>query len=314
MTRGDPRTRLLAAPAAGAAALLASGGTALAGGPIFPPDAATNASGVDGLFWMATWMGTVAFAVVVILLAWCVLAFRARPGRKADYATGETRRARTFTGVFALAVFCVLDVSLAVKDHSVYGEMYGGMPEESEAEVVECLARQFEWRFRWPGADGRFGALASDPASTDDPGTVNVLRIPDDRPTLLRMRSIDVIHSFFLPNFRTKQDAVPGMTTVVVIRPRRAAEMKAAGLPVNGAGQVELDIACAELCGFGHYSMDKGRVLVLPREEYDAWLAGESAAVAAEAEEYGPRPLDEYWAVYDRRSAEDGRGTGGEGR
>ena len=285
----------------------------LAGGPLFPGDAATNASGVDSLFWMATLMGAVAFALVVAILVYCLVAFRARPGHRAAYVTGESKGARTFTGVFALVVFCVLDVSLAVKDHSVYAEMYGSMPAEDGANVVEVLARQFEWRFRWPGADGRFGPLGGEPGATDDVATVNVLRIPDDRPTILRMRSIDVIHSLFLPHFRTKQDVVPGMYTTMVIRPRPLAEMKEAGLPVDGEGRVELSIACAELCGLGHYSMDKGRVLVLPREEYDAWLAGEVKALAEEVKEYGPPPVDEYWALFMPRSAKEPAKAGGEG-
>ncbi len=275
MPRSLPRTAI---PAAAAAGVLAAAESALAGGPLFPGDAATNASGVDSLFWMATWMGAVAFALVVAILAWCMIAYRARPGHRAVYATGETKGARTFTGVFALGVFCILDVSLAIKDHAVHAEMYGEPPAEAEANVVECLARQFEWRFRWPGADGRFGGLESDPAATDDVTSVNILRIPDDRPTILRLRSIDVIHSFFLPHFRTKQDAVPGMFTSIVIRPKSVAEMAAAGLPVNAEGRHEFDVACAELCGLGHYSMDKGRVIVLPRAEYDAWLAAQACA------------------------------------
>ncbi len=255
-------------------------------GGAFPFDAASNAKGVDELFWLATILGAIAFAAVVAILAWSVVAFRARPGRKAAYDHGESPRARIVTAVFAIGVFVGLDVVLAVKDHGVYEEMYGDRPALAGAVAggraleVQCLAKQFEWLFRYPGKDGRFG--------TEDDLRSPVLVVPDDRVTVVRLRSIDVIHSFFLPNWRTKQDAVPGMTTTTAIHP---------GPGARG----EWDIACAELCGMGHYKM-KGRLLVKSPAEFAAWAAG----LEKEIEEYGASTeAEEFWEQYDRRGPKE---------
>jgi cytochrome c oxidase subunit 2 len=276
------------APIVVAAAVAAAPGTARAA-DTFPPDASTTGHGVDELYRLATGLTGAAFAVVVAILVWCVVAYRARPGRRADYATGETRRARLVTALFAAAVFVGLDVVLAVKDHAVWAEMYGegDPPPGAGALEVQGLAKQFEWMFRYPGRDGRFG--------TEDDLRSDALVIPDDRPTVVRLRSIDVIHSFFLPNFRTKQDAVPGMTTTSVVRPRPGA---------TG----EYEIVCAELCGLGHYRM-RGRLFVRSRSDFEAWQEEGERDLAR----YGPATEgEEFWSQYDRRgpsprAAEEGR-------
>lgn len=252
----------------------------------FPPDASSNAKGVDELFWLATILGAIAFAAVIAILAWCVVAYRARPGRRAEYNHGESRKARVVTAVFAITVFVGLDVVLAIKDHGVYEEMYGDRPalaaavSGGRALEVQCLAKQFEWLFRYPGRDGKFG--------TDDDLRSPILVVPDDRVTVIRLRSIDVIHSFFLPNWRTKQDAVPGMTTTTTIHP--------------GAGaRGEWDIACAELCGMGHYRM-KGRLQVKSAAEFAAWTAAQEKDIA----EYGASTdAEEFWSQYDKRGGKE---------
>lgn len=252
----------------------------------FPVDAASNAKGVDELFWLATILGAIAFAAVIAIIAWSVVAYRARPGHRAEYDHGESPRARIVTAVFAVCVFVGLDVVLAIKDHGVYEEMYGDRPAlvaavaDGRALEVQCLAKQFEWLFRYPGKDGKFG--------TDDDLRSPVLVVPSDRVTVIRLRSIDVIHSFFIPNWRTKQDAVPGMTTTTTIHPGPAA---------TG----EWDIACAELCGMGHYKM-QGRLQVKSPADFAAW----TAAQEKEIEEYGASTeAEEFWAQYEKRGGKE---------
>jgi cytochrome c oxidase subunit 2 len=132
---------------------------------------------------------------------------------------------------------------------------------------VEVVAQQFQWNFHYPGADGTFGRTRpelindaslnyvgldpADPASKDD-AQMTTLAVPVGRPTELILRSKDVIHSFFVPAFRIKQDAVPGMSIRVHFTPTKV-------------GRYEL--TCVELCGSLHYNM-KSFVLVLPEEEY----------------------------------------------
>jgi cytochrome c oxidase subunit 2 len=115
--------------------------------------------------------------------------------------------------------------------------------------TLEVTARQFEWRLRYPGKDNVLG-------TEDDLHTVNVLHLPLNEEILIRLKSADVLHSFFLPHLRVKQDAVPGMTQGVWFRALKPGEY---------------DLVCAELCGWGHYKM-RGTVVVEPREQYEAWL------------------------------------------
>jgi cytochrome c oxidase subunit 2 len=136
--------------------------------------------------------------------------------------------------------------------------------------VIEVTAEQFGWNVRYSGPDGVFGRTEprlitldnplgmdpADPHGRDDLIGLNVLHAVVNRPVKIRLRSKDVIHSFFLPNFRVKQDAVPGMTIELWFTPSRS-------------GRFEL--ACTQLCGFGHYEM-KGVLIVQSPEEFAAWL------------------------------------------
>ena len=117
--------------------------------------------------------------------------------------------------------------------------------------TVEVTGRQFNWDFRYPGPDGEL-YTEDDMVRTD-----GKLYLPVNEEVLLKITSADVLHSFFLPNLRMKQDVVPGMDQLMWFK----------GKKTGG-----YDIVCAELCGWGHYKM-KGRVYFLPREEYEVKLA-----------------------------------------
>ncbi len=141
----------------------------------------------------------------------------------------------------------------------------------ADAVDVEVTAQQFMWNVRYPGPDKKFGRTdprrvddtsnplgldPTDPAGKDDVVTLNEITVPFGRAVHVTLHSKDVIHSFFLPNFRVKQDAVPGMSPEVTFFPTRK-------------GNFEL--ACAELCGLAHYRM-RGFFNVVSPEEFDAWL------------------------------------------
>jgi len=116
--------------------------------------------------------------------------------------------------------------------------------------VAEVTGYQFGWRIRYPGPDQTY-------FTTDDMVLVNDLHVPADEDVTLAIKSDDVLHSFFLPNLRVKQDVVPGMKQYVWFH-------------ANRTGQY--DIVCAELCGWGHYKM-KGRITVESRDDFNKWLA-----------------------------------------
>ena len=117
-------------------------------------------------------------------------------------------------------------------------------------EIAEITGRQFEWRIRYAGNDGVVG-------TEDDVQVVNDLHLPVDEEIVLKIKSQDVLHSFFLPNLRVKQDVVPGMQQFVWFQ-------------ANKTGV--FDIVCAELCGWGHYKM-RGRITLESRADFDRWLA-----------------------------------------
>ncbi|MCP4205364.1 MAG: cytochrome-c oxidase [bacterium] len=145
-----------------------------------------------------------------------------------------------------------------------------------DALTVEVTPEQFAWNVRYPGADGVFGETDSslielnnpigvdpeDPRGKDDYTAINQIHVPVGRPVRVRLRSKDVIHSFFLPQFRVKQDAVPGMTIEVWFVPTKT-------------GRYELP--CTELCGLGHYRM-KGFFNVLTAEDFETWKSETFAA------------------------------------
>ncbi|MEO2199276.1 MAG: hypothetical protein ABGY72_24765 [bacterium] len=152
----------------------------------------------------------------------------------------------------------------------VWGEYYmSDTPDD--AVVIEVTGTQFMWHARYPGPDGQFGRLrpelidsasnpigldADDRRAADDVVWTGEVYAPVDRTILIRLRSTDVIHSFFVPSLRVKQDVVPGMTPDVQFVATR---------------EGRFDIACAELCGLGHYRM-QGFFNVVTDTEFDRWL------------------------------------------
>ncbi|MBI5367907.1 MAG: hypothetical protein HZA54_12780 [Planctomycetes bacterium] len=137
------------------------------------------------------------------LLLWFMWKYRARAGHKATYVHGSNTLEVIWTVIPALIL-----IWLAFAQRGTWAEIKQDFPAEKDAVVIQAFPEQFQWNFRYPGADEKFG-------TKDDITTVNVLTIPVDRKILIKMTSKDVIHSFFLPNLRVKQDVVPGMLTKV---------------------------------------------------------------------------------------------------
>ncbi len=125
-----------------------------------------------------------------------------------------------------------------------------GNQEVPQRPLVRVTGKQIEWQLRYAGADGEIG-------TKDDVLLVNDLHIPLDKVVVIQIEAEDVLHSFFLPNLRIKQDVVPGMTQFTWFR-------------ANKVGTY--DIVCAELCGWGHYKM-RGRLTIESEEKFNKWLA-----------------------------------------
>ncbi|MBI1859756.1 MAG: hypothetical protein HYR96_02415 [Deltaproteobacteria bacterium] len=160
----------------------------------------------------------------------------------------------------------------------VWGSYKNDFPDEKDALVVRITAEQFAWNVHYPGRDGKFGKTdinlidgtntigldRNDADAKDDIFTINNLHIPVNKKVIAYIHSKDVIHSFFLPVMRVKQDAVPGMTNKVWFE-------------ANQTGSFE--IACAQLCGNSHFRM-RGQFLVDTPEAYQAFLVEEEKALS----------------------------------
>jgi cytochrome c oxidase subunit 2 len=204
------------------------------------------------------------FIVTNLMLAWFGYAYQDGPGAKAAYWHDSPRLEMTWTLVTAgiLAIFLFNALSLWAKVTA---------PPPADAVLIEVTGQQFAWNVRYPGKDGvlgktdhlqasqdnPIGLVKDDPAAKDDLLLLNQIYLPKDRPVRVQVRSMDVIHSFFLPNFRVKQDAMPGMTIDIWFTPTEVGDF---------------EIACAEHCGLGHYRM-RGQVHVVPAADLEKAVA-----------------------------------------
>ena len=237
--------------------------------------------------------------MIEALLAWGaffvipLIRYRRRVHPKADYHGLKTRV--PYYGVAAIALaeaVLLLGFSLPFWEGEVRA-----MPAPSADEIrIRITAEQFKWHIHYPGSDGVFGRTDAelvntqtnplgidrdDPNSRDDITIQNLLYLPVNRQVIIELRSRDVIHSLNLPQFRVKQDAIPGMAIPVHFVPTMTtAEFR----ETTGDETRNFEIACAQLCGSNHYYM-RGTVVVGTDEEYDAWYAAQlDAKRAAEAD------------------------------
>jgi len=199
------RTRIRGSILAGASLLALPTVAAAQGYRGWLPENLNEAYGgrIDSLYVMILVVVAVAFVATEGVLLYCCVRYRAKPGAKAHYSHGS-KKAELFWSI--LPGFVLLWLALAQRD--AWFDIRDRFPADSESVVVQVMPEQFQWNFRYPGADGKFGG--------EDDVTMNgVMHVPVGKPIVTRMNSKDVIHSFFLPHLRVKQDVVPGMMTRV---------------------------------------------------------------------------------------------------
>jgi cytochrome c oxidase subunit II len=211
-----------------------------------PENVSTYGSDIDSLFYLIYWITMVVWVLVQALMVIFLIRYRDRgDGRRATYTHGNTALEVTWTIVPTLIV-----VWLGFLSVSTWRKIKIDIPPTDH--VVEVTAKQFNWEMRYPGPDKKF--------DTDDDKVIeNDLRVPVNTPIRVLLKSKDVIHSFFVPVLRLKQDAVPGRTIQ-------------AWFQATKAGTYE--IPCAELCGFGHSGM-LGHLTVYEPQDYEKWVNDE---------------------------------------
>lgn len=213
-----------------------------------PPALSTYAADIDRIFYVILVITGIIFVAVEVTLIVFMIKYRGREGRKAYYIEGNTKAEVIWTVTPAIIV-----LALAFASQDVWSRLKNPDRFPSDAITFSLEAKQFEWNFTYPGIDGVLG-------NGDDFTIRNQLHIPVGQPVVVLTSSIDVIHSFFIPVFRIKQDIVPGMVIPVWFEATETGEF---------------ELACAELCGLGHYRM-RARVFVHSQEDFASWMAGQS--------------------------------------
>ncbi|TKB52037.1 cytochrome c oxidase subunit II [Ferrimonas aestuarii] len=227
------------------------------------PALASNWGDIDTTIVITLIITGVVFIAVVLFMAWTLYRYRYRQDAKSEYQPEDKKLEYWLTGATAIGITLMLVPGLYVYSDVV------SVPED--AHEVEVLAEQWRWQFRLAGDDGLlgktdikrisptnpFGIDPTDPAGQDDKlVTSNELHLPIDRPVHLKLRSKDVLHDFYVPQFRNKMDAVPGIVSSLWLTPTELGRF---------------EILCAELCGVGHFNM-RGAVVVEPVDHFIRWL------------------------------------------
>ena len=224
---------------------------------------ATNWSYIDHTINITFWITGFVFTAVIVFMAYCVFRFHHKEGRQAAYNPENKKLEWWLTIGTGIGVAAMLAPGLVVWHQFVT------VP--ADATEIEVMGQQWQWSFRLPGKDGRLGTTdvrnigaenpmglnRDDPHGQDDVIIENGdLHLPIGKPVKVLLRSVDVLHDFYVPEFRAKMDMVPGMVTYFWIKPIRTGTF---------------DVLCAELCGAAHYQM-RAKVIVEEENEYHAWL------------------------------------------
>lgn len=224
---------------------------------------ASNWESIDHTIIITFWITGIAFTAVVGFLGYCIFRFRHRKDARAAYEPENKSLEGWLTIGTGLGVAAMLAPGLYV------WHQYISVPKD--ATDVEVVGRQWQWSYRLPGKDGKLGKTDVQAISADNPlgldpndpaGQDDViidgedLRLPIGKPIKVLLRSIDVLHDFYVPEFRAKMDMIPGVVTFYWLTPTRTGTF---------------DVLCAELCGVGHSQM-RGKVVVEEQEKNKAWL------------------------------------------
>ena len=255
-----------------------------------PPDYSKHGPELDQLNAYVHWLMLILFVGWGLLFLFMLVRFRASKHPKANYH-GTKSHASTWIEGAVFVAECVLLFGISIPAWSAWTTR----PSKAENPLeIRIVGEQFAWNIHYPGADGVFGRTdvnlvsssnplgldVKDEYAKDDIITLNQLRLEVNRPVIIRISSKDVIHSFSLPYMRVKQDATPGMEVPVHFTPVHVTPGgEKWGAECQAPKCETWDIACAQLCGIGHYKM-KGQYKVHSKEDFAKWLATEPKAAA----------------------------------
>ncbi|MBL7797967.1 MAG: cytochrome c oxidase subunit II [Saprospiraceae bacterium] len=267
----------------------------------YGPHAAASQHGgaLDSMFNLTLIFTGIVFVLTHIALFWYAYKYRWRENRKAEFIAHDNRLEMIWTAVPAVVM-----TFLVVRGLDAWNTVMADVGSDEDYIEIEAIGQQFNWIIRYPGSDGKLGArdykLTSannqvgqdftDRKNWDDVIVGQEMYLPVGKKVRVRIIAKDVLHNFYLPQFRVKMDAVPGMPTYFVFTPikttaeyrnelRKYPEYNEPYDKADPTGpkrweKFEYELACAELCGKGHYSM-KRILRVVSQEEFDAWYKNE---------------------------------------
>jgi cytochrome c oxidase subunit 2 len=199
-----------------------------------PTSASEEFDRIQGIFWLATWISIAIFSLVTAVVVFSVWKWRVSDDDDAD---GPPIHGHTGLEILWTAVPAVLVIVIGVVSAVVLARNGQAGPRPLE---VTAIGQQFTWRFEYPDSEVTTGELV----------------LPVGREARFTMRALDVLHSFWVPEFGQKMDAVPGISTTILVTPKRTGDFR---------------VVCTELCGLGHATM-RARARVVSEQEFEAWL------------------------------------------
>jgi|TARA_B100002003_G_scaffold37026_1_gene32405 cytochrome c oxidase subunit 2 len=234
---------------------------------IFTPwwwtDIASNWGAMDDTINLTFWIGGGVFIAVCLFMTYCIFKFSYKAGRKVEYKPEDHKLEKILTIATTIGVVALLAPGLIVYNQ------YINTPKN--ALNIEVMAWQWGWQYRLPGEDGKLGTTNVSKISEENPFGINLddlngkddiliqsdeLHLKTNKPVQILLRSVDVLHNFYVPQFRAKMDAIPGIVSYYWFEPNKLGEY---------------EVLCAEYCGLGHYGM-RAKVVVENEQNYENWL------------------------------------------
>ena len=234
---------------------------------IFTPwwwtDIASNWGAMDDTINLTFWIGGGVFILVCLFMDYCTFKFSYKEGRNVEYKPEDNKLEKILTVATTLGVAALLAPGLIVWNEFI------NTPKN--ALNIEVMAWQWGWQYRLPGEDGKLGTVQVAKISDENPFGINLddpngkddvliqsdeLHLKTNRPVQILLRSVDVLHNFYVPQFRAKMDAIPGIISYYWFEPNKVGEY---------------EVLCAEYCGVGHYGM-RAKVVVENEQNYENWL------------------------------------------
>ncbi len=251
-----------------------------------PENASLHGHEIDLMIYLLHFLAFALFIGWGIYFVVALVKFNQRKNPKANYHGIHTHA----SSVIETAVAVIEAILLIGFSIPFWVKQVNALPQRADLVEIHVIAEQFAWNIHYPGTDGKFGRRDvslvdqqsnpigldnSDPAAKDDFVTINQLHLPIGHPAYIHLTAKDVIHSFKLPVMRVTQDAIPGMSIPLWFIPTKTGNF---------------EIACAQLCGLGHYRM-KGFLVVQSDDDYQKWFTEQAAASSSS----GESGSDDFW-------------------